>query len=413
MKFLYKTVALILLSSTFTAVAQVNESQVSSEWVVVFEDPRPARLQGWSKTGYSKQNGDYRDSLELKRFGKKIASKYNLELRDQWLIQSLGVYCLVVKFNDDQQQTIEQLNRNRRVQWVQPSNEFNILSSKSVTNDASPTAFRSGEVVPLPNSMDGSGVVIAMIDSGVDKSHRDLSAADVKSENFVVLGEPYAGGEAHGTAIASVIVTQRETQLGVAGIAPAVTLEVYRSCWESKKESGSNCNTLSLALALDAVARSDASIVNLSLSGPKDALLDRLTHKLIDQGRVVVAAFDPSRDEESRFPSKRKGVLVVRAQGLDKSHANVFSAPGARVVASPGNRYDFMQGHSIATAYVSGVLALRKQVWGQPNLNAKTDWRNISQSKAARDLVQELLHITPQVNELNMNNSVKISLLDH
>ena len=130
------------------------------------------------------------------------------------------------------------------------------------------------------------------------------------------------------------------------------------------------------------------------MSGPKDLLLDRLVQRIIDRGKMVVAAFDPSRAEGGRFPTERKGVLIVRAQGLDDEYSDVFTAPGARVVAVPGNRYDFSHGHSIATAYTSGLLALRKQALEEidtTNLSSKPDWRNTSQSKLADDIVRELL----------------------
>jgi len=366
----------------------LDQAQVSTEWVVVFKDPRPSRLQGWRKTGYSKNAGDYRDSLELKRFGKKVASKYDLELRDEWLIQSLEVYCLVVKFNGDQQQTIAKLKEDGLIKWVQPLNEFELLSNSAPQNK------NPSQITPLPSNIDGSGVVIAIIDSAVDTSHRDLAKAVSKDSDFVVSGERVNGGETHGTAIAGVIVAQRGSKLGVSGVAPAAKLESYRGCWQSSKTNKTHCNTLSLARALDAVTRSNASILNLSLSGPQDDLLDKLIQKLVSQGKMVIAAFDPLRPNKPRFPSQAKGVLVVRATDLDHQYSHVFSAPGSRVVAAPGNAYDFMHGHSVAAAYVSGILALRKQVLNKASRNLRTDWKNLSKSNGAEDLVREIIQNT-------------------
>ena len=209
----------------------------------------------------------------------------------------------------------------------------------------------------------------------------------------MVAGNDKSDGEAHGTAIAGVITAQPDTKLGVAGVSPAAKLEVYRACWESKGSENTNCNTLSLARALDSVIRSDAEILNLSLSGPKDLVLDRLIQRVIDDGKMVVAAFDPNRVDSGRFPTEREGVLIVKARGLDDKYDDVFTAPGARVVPVPGNRYDFSHGHSIATAYTSGLLALRKQqsMEDEDKLGSKFDWRNTSQSKFAKDIVRELL----------------------
>ena len=104
--------------------------------------------------------------------------------------------------------------------------------------------------------------------------------------------------------------------------------------------------------------------MNLSLSGPKDLLLDRLVDRLLAQGVFVVAAFDPKRPSESRFPSRRDGVLIVRAEHMNQDFNGEFTAPGKRIVVTPTKGYFLMTGHSVATAYTSGVLALivQKQV---------------------------------------------------
>lgn len=377
---------------------QINQTveliSQNDEWVLVFDDPRPERLRGWVKGNYGRSTGDYQGSLELERFGKKVVSEYDLELRDQWFIPSLGVYCLVVRFNRDQIETISKLKQNKEIQWVQPSNEFNLLKEHLQPKLQNPEKGNTILDTTLPARIDGKGVVIAIIDSAVDDSHQDLVGAINQIGDFVVSGVQSSTGESHGTAIAGVMSTQRDTQLGVAGIAAGATVEAYRGCWESLDLTKTNCNTLSLARALDAVARGKADILNLSLSGPRDLLLDQILQKIIDRGTMVVAAFDPSRVGSVRFPVARDGVLIVRAQGLDSDDSRVFTAPGARVVARPGNRYDYMRGHSVATAYTSGLLALRKQVLsskGSVSYMGENDWRNMSRSYAAEDLLNEIL----------------------
>lgn len=388
---------LILFSLCFTFQSPLVLSQTiveskggdDQEWVIVFDDPRPARLRGWQTSSYSKQNS-YRNSLALKRFGKKMASKHGMELRDQWFIASLGVYCLVVRFNGDDQKMIKLLEENELVQWVQPSNEFKLLSNKIVGFDDS--LKRSLAPAFLTSGVNGSGVTIAIIDSAVDAGHQDFSNAINKRNDFVVPASNVNGGEAHGTAIASVMITQPNTKFGVAGVAPSATIEAYRGCWETPDASASitHCNTLSLARALDAVASSRVDILNLSLSGPNDALLERLLSRIIAQKVVVVAAFDPLRPKsETRFPSSKEGVIIVRAEGLHKSYSDVFTAPGSRVVASPNNGYDFMTGHSVAAAYTSAVIALCKQAKVSINPKVKLDcgWKNVSSFRGTKDFV--------------------------
>lgn len=375
----------------------------AKEWVVVLDDPRPKRLQGWQRTGY-RGGSNYRSAIELKRFGGRLAKDYKLTLKDQWLIESLGVYCLIVTFNDDTKKTISALEKLKNVQWVQPSNDFDLLSS--TTDKVSKGEVESFQPV-ITTSMTGDGVTIAIIDSAVDRSHPDLAAAVASSTDFVIASKEKpkprsVGGEAHGTAIAGVIVAQPDSKLGIVGIAPEATLLAYRGCWENERGQ-TKCNTLSLARSLDAVSRSGADILNLSLSGPKDFLLDQLVNRVITNGTLVVAAFDPQRAGLSRFPSEKEGVLIVRAETMDSQFDNVFTAPGALVVASPGNRYDFKQGHSIATAYTSGVIALVKQSQAS-ELGSNTQWREFSDVSRATDLMLQLSDEAPEASRALLTN---------
>lgn len=395
-KFIVWSLCCLLLSPLLTF-AKVG-SEVEQEWVIVFNDPRPARLQGWSNSGYNSKSSGYQSSLELKRFGRKIASQYDMQLKDEWLIQSLGVYCLVVRFNQDQDSTMSKLKQNKRIQWIQLSNGFELLSDEQALNSQPKDGVSkrvSFAAYNLPETLNGEGVVIAIVDSSVDRSHPDLVKSINRNDDFVVSGTNVSLGEAHGTAIAGVMVSQPSSKFGVRGVSPAAKIEAYRGCWENRGGS-TQCNTLSLARALDAVASSDVDILNLSLTGPSDQLLDRLLDKIIAKKVMVVAAFDPSRPNTKRFPRPREGVLIVRASNLDQIYDDIFTAPGSRVVASPGNRYDFMSGHSVAAAYTSGVLALCKQA--QQNqmkvdelLRINGDCRNLSTLSGTKDLVYDLL----------------------
>ena len=264
-------------------------------------------------------------------------------------------------------------------------------------------------------SINGEGVTIAIIDSAVDRAHPDLASAIELSENFVISKSDVdplrTQGEAHGTAMAGVIVAQKGSTLGLAGIAPRAKLRAYRGCWENANGQ-TNCNTLSLARALDAVVKNGADILNLSLSGPKDFLLDQLVSRVVSNGTVIVTAFDPARAGQARFPSNRDGVLVVRAENLDDQFDDFFTAPGARVVATPGNGYNFMKGHSVASAYTAGLLALRKQsrdnILGSSQRKKPIDWREYSKADKASELMKQLIDQSPQANRPLLTNQFMV-----
>ena len=358
---------LLLVLALFLSIP--SYAQPRNEWVVVLEDPRPARLQGWQRNDYGSGN-QYDHTLALKRVGKKLAKKHALSVSDEWFIGSLGVYCLIVRMDREQKATMDALNADKLVKWVQPSNRFYLLQSPDSKNSNS--AFLNPPELRLPQNINGHGTVVALIDSAVDDEHPDIIKGIEKNIDFVDADGKRSRGEEHGTAIASIIVGDRESELGVTGIASGAKLNVFRGCWETSDDAGAlgpNCSTLSLALALDAVAKSNSDILNLSLSGPKDKMLDELITKVIAGGTRVVTAFDPNRRADDRFPSTKPGLVTVQAGSLAGSDPDVLSAPGSRVVASPGRRANLMHGHSIATAYTTGVLALCVQIENQLGKN--------------------------------------------
>lgn len=358
--FFFVHLALMVSVSAAHAEEHIGDLLGAKEWVVVLEDPRPARLKGWQRGGYS-SSGDYKGALELKRSGKRVARKYGLDVRAEWFIDSLDVYCLVVEIGRDAEQTLARLGQDKSVKWVQTSNRFDLMSAQGLNSD-SQDLFIAPEL-NLPKSINGNGIVVAMVDSGVDDQHSDIKSAISVNLDFVGNEPDNIAAEAHGTAVAGTIAADRKSDLGVTGIASGVQLMAYRGCWELIDNDANNqsCSTLSLARALDSVARSDVDILNLSISGPKDLLLDSIIARITASGTLVVAAHDDNRLNAERFPTPAPNVLIVEEQAGDGSQRS-FSAPGVRVVASPGQKAGLMQGSSIATAYTSGVMALCAQV---------------------------------------------------
>lgn len=361
MQTILKSLILTLLSVIIlTSHALAVDSAEADEWVIVLQSDTPNRLNGWQSLGYSSQ-GSYSKDLFFKRESRALATDYQLTINDEWYISSLGVYCLVVQASspDVEQQVVA----DARVNWIQKSNLFRtMLSNHSAGLKAVEALERNLDNAVLPRDKTGKGVRIAVIDTAVDHSHPDLEDSVIVVKDFVRRSQPNAKAELHGTAVASTIAAKPNAQLGTQGVAPDASVLSLRACWQDTNGS-SLCDTLSLARALNAALELETQIVNLSLSGPQDRLLDLLVSRLIQDGAIVMAAFDPERIEGQRFPSVQQGVVIVRSNTISiesKSGApNTFhSAPGERLVAKPGSGYRVASGHSIATAFATGALAL-------------------------------------------------------
>jgi subtilisin family serine protease len=188
----------------------------------------------------------------------------------------------------------------------------------------------------------------------------------------------------HGTEVAGVIAATADNHRGIVGIAPGAVLSVYKACWYPPVPgAGARCNTFTLAKALAAVIDTDTRIINLSLGGPADPLLDELLSRLLEQGRIVITAMPPDGNVGG-FPDRAPGVIVVRTSRATEAPPGVLSAPGSDILTTqPGGGYDFTSGSSMAAAHVSGITALLLAM--APALDARSVHDLLLQSSRVSD----------------------------
>lgn len=361
--------------------ASENTIQHDQPWLIVLKHPAADQFTQRTNDAFESTRG-FKGSTPM-QLVEQFTKQYQLALHDQWLSESLGYICLLVSPLADGNSSFATLSKDARVLWIQSPQNFDLLSGSTKP------ATSHFDLRLLPSNLDGSGVVVALIDSAVDKNHIDLQPAVKSVHNFVSAGKGnFTMGETHGTAMAGVIAAKPESRLGIAGVAPGASVRSFRGCWE-ESSGATRCSTLSLARALEAVLHSDADILNLSLSGPPDPLLSKLLRQITDRGVVVTAAHDRDRSGSNRFPEPSDAVLMVKASRLDGEDGQMFSAPGGQVVTVPDNRYEYLQGHSVASAYTAGVLALYKQAYDQSTKNAglPTDWSRALQARHSGELI--------------------------
>jgi subtilisin family serine protease len=218
-------------------------------------------------------------------------------------------------------------------------------------------AARAWHLADLHRIATGRGTKIAVIDSGIQANHPDLSGQLLVNRNFVN-GQPLAV-EQHGTGVAGIIGAKADNGIGIAGVAPGARLMGLRACWQSK--AGTVCDSLSLAKAIYFAAEQQADVINLSLSGPDDRLLRELLKAALSRGSTVVTAFDQNRPDGG-FPASMPGVIAVSDASLAPSRGEVYTAPGRDVpTTQPGSRWFIVNGSSYAAAHVSGLLALIRE----------------------------------------------------
>ncbi|MFF5044426.1 S8 family serine peptidase [Streptomyces nigra] len=224
----------------------------------------------------------------------------------------------------------------------------------------------------------GEGVTVAVIDSGVDASHPDLTGQVLPGKDFTSAGEPHKDDDGHGTGMASLIAGHGHgvnDSAGVVGLAPRAKILPIRF-----GAGGDKLATTEWADGVRYAVDHGATVINLSLvdssayPGSKAAKAIKYAQ---DHDAVVVAG--AGNDAGSvNYPAALPGVVAVSAvdQGLNFwSKSNT----GAVTVAAPGvetpqadptspSGYVVADGTSGSTAYVSAIVALLRSKY--PDLTA-------------------------------------------
>ena len=194
-------------------------------------------------------------------------------------------------------------------------------------------------------------LTIGMIDTGV-ASHAALQRASIESRNFGSRSAADLNG--HGTAVASILVSEGAKRLYVANIFRGDERRPFTSAD-------------AIADALEWMVAKKVPVVNMSLAGPRNAILDRLVEQAVGRGTLIVAAAgNGGPTAPPAYPAALRSVVAVTAvDGNDRvyRYANqgryiTVSARGVQEAAadSRGGVGRF-SGTSFATPHVSAWLA--------------------------------------------------------
>ncbi len=202
---------------------------------------------------------------------------------------------------------------------------------------------------------------IGMIDSGVDLDHPAFTAANIQSRSFVSQGAQLP--DFHGTAIASIIAAN---DAGYQGLLPNAQLYAA-AVFEQDAERGEIASTVSLLRALDWLMSAEVDVVNISLAGPPNRLLEAALHRAAEREVLVMAAAGNGGPiAKPMYPAAYNSVVAVTA--VDEGH-QVFrlanrgdyldiAAPGVGLLhAKAGGGYVASSGTSFAVPFAVTAAA--------------------------------------------------------
>jgi subtilisin family serine protease len=305
-------------------------------------------------------NGGYGARLggdARRRVATALAGKYGMKVIDGWPMPALGVDCFVMEAPADAAlaRIEEQLAADPRVESVQPMHLFRVLAHNDPLYPLQPAA-KEWHLADLHRLATGRHVRVAEIDTGVELDHPDLAGRVALQQNFV--DESTEAAEDHGTAVAGIIAARADNAQGIAGIAPEAELYALRACWERTERQAAVCSSFTLARALQFALERKAQVINLSLGGPNDRLLERLIDVALARGIVVVGAVDPQAGDGG-FPASHPGVLAVAGEDVHDAPPRALHAPGRDIpTTTTAHKWGFVTGSSFAAAHVTGLVAL-------------------------------------------------------
>jgi hypothetical protein len=292
---------------------------------------------------------------------RSLEKDYGLREISVWPIEPLHMHCAVLQIPDgvDRTTLLATISADPRIKLAQPLQTFETRSQGY--NDPYlelQRGFRQMDVLEAHPWSTGDGVKVAIVDTGADTEHLDLRGRIAAADNFVDSDSDRFRRDRHGTEMAGVIAAVANNHEGIVGVAPSVHLYLFKACWQLRDDAdAASCNSFTLARALVAALDAHVQIINLSLTGPDDPLLRDLIHEGLRRGVLFVGAVSSVGDGKGLL--HQPGVIEVASAETPSPAYTAVYAPGRDILTlMPGGRYDFATGDSIATAQVTGVVAL-------------------------------------------------------
>lgn len=319
---------------------------------------------------------DFREDVpaaEINEELKAIAQKYNVNPR---LNSEFSAADHVYILEGDKQllSALKKSKLTKETEYIEPNYVYKAFEVPNDPEYSQQWNLRSINVESAWDDTKGSGVTVAVIDTGISKVPDLEQTKFVKGYDFVndrIEADDDAG---HGTHVAGTIAQSTNNNYGVAGIAYEANLMPLKVLGAS-----GGGTVADIAEAIRFAADNGADVINMSLGGPgESSLMEEAINYAHQKGVFVVAAAGNSNQNSASYPARYPHVVGVSA--LDSAGNKApYSNFGAGVdISAPGGSetgkilqetidpetgsavFASYQGTSMAAPHVAGVAALVK-----------------------------------------------------
>ena len=264
------------------------------------------------------------------------------------------------------------------VLWAEPDK---IYRASRTANDPCFASTCSGQSqwwpskIGLPEAWDtttgDTAIKVAVIDSGIDVAHPDLSGHMVNGPNFSAESDllDHCG---HGTHVAGILGATTNNGAGVVGTAWNANVTSVKVLEDAPAPYGCSGSASSIALGLRWAADNGMRIANMSLGGDPSQTIQDAVDYAQSRGVLIIAAADNGGSSIPVYPAAYDGVISVGSSTTSDTLASFSNrgnwvdilAPGVNILSTwpttltPSNPYSVQSGTSMSTPMVAGTAAL-------------------------------------------------------